>query len=64
MNEMVQEDGLLVACMCATWCKTCTEFRITFDALASLSWPDCEAVAVPEEIACLPAALERARRRT
>jgi thioredoxin 1 len=25
---------LLVACLCATWCKTCTEFRDTFDKLA------------------------------
>ncbi|HTP62382.1 MAG TPA: thioredoxin family protein [Burkholderiales bacterium] len=25
---------LLVACLCATWCKTCTEFRGTFDKLS------------------------------
>jgi thioredoxin reductase (NADPH) len=30
----VQQNGLLVACLCATWCKTCTEFRGTFDKLA------------------------------
>ena len=35
MTELVKEDGLLVACLCATWCKTCTEFRGTFDKLAN-----------------------------
>ena len=25
---------LLVVCLCAIWCKTCTEFRGTFDKLA------------------------------
>jgi len=34
MTELPKEDGLLVACLCATWCKTCTEFRGTFDKLA------------------------------
>ncbi len=34
MNELVKQDGLLVACLCAAWCKTCTEFRSTFDKLA------------------------------
>src|SRR6185369_14392227 len=34
MTEPVHQDGLLVACLCATWCKTCTEFRGTFDKLA------------------------------
>jgi thioredoxin reductase (NADPH) len=29
------DDGLLVACLCAAWCKTCTEFRSTFDRLAA-----------------------------
>jgi len=34
---MVQQDHpeLLVACLCATWCKTCTEFRATFDKLSA-----------------------------
>jgi len=27
-------DELLVVCLCAAWCKTCTEFRATFDRLA------------------------------
>jgi len=30
----MQDDALLVVCLCATWCKTCTEFRVTFDKLA------------------------------
>jgi thioredoxin reductase (NADPH) len=107
-------EGLLVVCLCAAWCKTCSEFRDTFDSLAkahvgtgfvwldveddsalvgdidienfptlavfrgdtplfygvtmpqqgvvartlaSLSRPDRDAVAVPEEIAGLPGAL-------
>ena len=30
-----QDDaGLLVVCLCAAWCKTCSEFRDTFDSLA------------------------------
>jgi thioredoxin len=28
------QDALLVVCLCAAWCKTCTEFRDTFDRLA------------------------------
>jgi thioredoxin reductase (NADPH) len=28
-------ESLLVVCLCATWCKTCAEFRETFDKLAS-----------------------------
>ena len=35
MTEPTHQDGLLVACLCATWCKTCTEFRDTFDKLAA-----------------------------
>ena len=35
MVESANEDGLLIACLCATWCKTCTEFRGTFDKLAA-----------------------------
>ena len=35
MIEPPHQDGLLVACLCATWCKTCTEFRGTFDKLAA-----------------------------
>ena len=34
MNDSAGRDVLLVACLCATWCKTCTEFRDTFDKLA------------------------------
>jgi thioredoxin 1 len=34
MTEPAHQNGLLVACLCATWCKTCAEFRGTFDKLA------------------------------
>jgi thioredoxin reductase (NADPH) len=34
MTAPANEERLLVACLCATWCKTCTEFRGTFDKLA------------------------------
>ena len=33
MEQKAAAD-LLVACLCATWCKTCTEFRGTFDKLS------------------------------
>jgi thioredoxin-like negative regulator of GroEL len=116
MTDRRDREGLLVACLCASWCTTCGEFRDTFDkleketadakfvwldieadsalmggldvesfptlavfrgtkplfygvtmpqegvvarTLASLSRDDREAVAVPEEIAALPAALNR-----
>jgi len=48
MTESAEGDELLVACLCATWCKTCTEFRDTFDKLAKQSigakfvWLDVE----------------------
>jgi thioredoxin reductase (NADPH) len=35
MSELREGDRLLVACLCATWCETCTEFRVTFDKLAA-----------------------------
>jgi thioredoxin 1 len=28
------DQALLVVCLCAAWCKTCAEFRDTFDRLA------------------------------
>jgi thioredoxin reductase (NADPH) len=34
MNDNAAPHGLLVACLCAAWCKTCAEFRDTFDKLA------------------------------
>lgn len=34
MSDQPDKEALLVACLCATWCKTCTEFRATFDKLA------------------------------
>ena len=48
MNDQPAGDDLLVACLCATWCKTCTEFRATFEKLAAASqgatfvWLDVE----------------------
>jgi thiol-disulfide isomerase/thioredoxin len=27
-------DSLFVACLCAAWCRTCDDYRGTFDALA------------------------------
>ena len=48
MIDQPARDGLLVACLCAAWCKTCTEFRATFDKLAAAShdakfvWLDVE----------------------
>lgn len=45
-----QDNGpeLLVACLCASWCTTCSEFRDTFDRLrkangaAKFVWLDVE----------------------
>jgi thioredoxin reductase (NADPH) len=31
----MDENGLVVAALCAAWCSTCTEFRAAFDALAA-----------------------------
>jgi len=35
MTDSADPDELLVVCLCAAWCKTCTEFRGTFDRLAT-----------------------------
>jgi thioredoxin 1 len=35
--------ALLVVCLCAAWCKTCSEFRDTFDNLAKAQ-PDAQYV--------------------
>ena len=46
--EQKPSAELLVVCLCATWCKTCTEFRATFDRLAAAdagvryTWLDVE----------------------
>ncbi len=35
MSESPSADRpLLVACLCAAWCRTCDDYRATFDALA------------------------------
>jgi thioredoxin 1 len=45
---MNHNNELLVACLCAAWCKTCTEFRATFDKLSATTpaakfvWLDVE----------------------
>jgi thioredoxin 1 len=43
------EAHLLVACLCAAWCRTCGDYRVTFDALkrefgaqVSFVWVDIE----------------------
>jgi thiol-disulfide isomerase/thioredoxin len=28
------QTPLLVACLCAAWCRTCDDYRVTFDAMA------------------------------
>ena len=35
MHEPAGDDPLLVACLCAAWCRTCGDSRVTFDALAA-----------------------------
>ena len=46
--EQRRDDELLVVCLCANWCKACTEFRATFDRLvasndaARFVWLDVE----------------------
>ena len=48
MTDRDENDALLVACLCAAWCKTCTEFRATFDKLTAANpgmrfeWLDVE----------------------
>jgi thioredoxin 1 len=34
MSQPRAENPLLVACLCAAWCRTCDDYRGTFDALA------------------------------
>ena len=34
MVELRRNEDLLVVCLCAAWCDTCTEFRGTFAKLA------------------------------
>jgi thiol-disulfide isomerase/thioredoxin len=45
----VDECPMLVACLCAAWCRTCDEYRATFDTLAGefaasarFAWVDIE----------------------
>ena len=35
MNDVRAANApLFVACLCAAWCRTCDDYRVTFDALA------------------------------
>jgi thioredoxin 1 len=34
VTQAPESKELLVACLCATWCKTCGEFRDTFERLS------------------------------
>jgi len=34
-QDSAPNEHLLVACLCAAWCRTCDDYRPTFDALAS-----------------------------
>ncbi|HUH39959.1 MAG TPA: thioredoxin family protein [Castellaniella sp.] len=33
-TRLAMHDGLRVACYCAAWCNTCTQYRPAFEALA------------------------------
>lgn len=47
-NHLAAHDGMIVACYCAAWCDTCSEYRPGFEALAQRSpqhlfiWIDIE----------------------
>lgn len=38
LARLETSNGLVVACYCAQWCRSCTEYRPAFDALAA-RWP-------------------------
>ncbi|MGB3288509.1 MAG: thioredoxin family protein [Burkholderiaceae bacterium] len=38
LNRLQEGRGLTVACYCAAWCNTCTDYRPEFQALAE-KWP-------------------------
>jgi thioredoxin 1 len=49
MSDSTHSSPFLVSCLCAAWCRTCDEYRPTFDALAAefegrarFSWVDIE----------------------
>ncbi|MDS1140734.1 thioredoxin family protein [Pusillimonas sp. SM2304] len=46
--QLGRHDGLTIACYCAAWCDTCTEYRPHFNALAE-KWPECTFVWVDIE---------------
>jgi thiol-disulfide isomerase/thioredoxin len=39
LSTLLSDDAWVVACLCAAWCGTCTDYRATFDALAQ-RYPD------------------------
>ncbi|RTZ42315.1 thioredoxin [Candidimonas sp. SYP-B2681] len=37
-SRLKESTGLVIACYCAAWCDTCTQYRPDFDSLAD-QWP-------------------------
>jgi thioredoxin 1 len=35
MRRCLCPPAMIVVCLCAAWCDTCTEFRVAFDRIAS-----------------------------
>ncbi len=35
IGAAIQGDSLIVACLCAAWCGTCSSYRATFEELAT-----------------------------
>ena len=67
LTQTLESHGsLVVACYCAAWCRTCTEYRPGFEAL-SVRYPDllfvwvdieeCEALLDDEDIENFPTLL-------
>jgi len=65
-KQLAAHDGLVVACYCAAWCDTCTQYRPAFEALAGrmpahlFVWVDieeCEALLGDEDIENFPTLL-------
>jgi thiol-disulfide isomerase/thioredoxin len=38
-RALANPDAWLIACFCAAWCDTCTQYRLKLEAL-SQAWPD------------------------
>ena len=48
-THSTQSSPLLVACLCAAWCRVCDDYRPTFDALATELGPSVRFVWVDIE---------------